>query len=63
MIPADLRVKQVPDCRSWAKTNGKFTSSDAMRSLLLYNWLQVLGTDESGDTVAGVVMKHGNGYW
>lgn len=56
-------MKQVPDCWSGAKTNGKFASSDAMRSQLLYTWLQVLGKDDMHDTIAVVVMKHGNGNW
>ena len=59
MIPADLRVKQVPDCWAGTMPGRRPASSGAMRSQLLYTWLQVLGMDNFNDTVV-VVMKHGN---
>ena len=62
-MPANLRMKQEPDCWSGVKTNGKFASSDAMRSQLLYTWLQVLDGDKMHNIVAVEVMKHGNGNW
>ena len=49
MMPADLRVKQVPDCWSGVMTNGKFASTDAIRSQLIYPWLQAPDGDKMHD--------------